>query len=312
VRVKIHAHETLLAGAQILFKPLPAIGAVGYVHKGPVFALDDATLRAALFEELAGLARDCHILFLAVQPPAEAIPWLEELPIHGFHRSHVKMGPVATVWLDLGQDPETLLGNMKARTRYNIRLGRRKGIRIREGSEQDLDVYYDMVLSTSARKEFPPPPARLFREIWAALAPSQHVALLLAEFDERPVAAQLLVTFGDTVVNQLSVWSGASSARKPNDLLHWQAVLWAREHGYRRYDFEGIDPEAARAVLAGEPMPSALAGSYSRFKLGFGGHPATLPGVFDYFYDSAMRAAYKSILSAVVEDPNGWDHSTLV
>ena len=294
VRVTIREDRRILAGAQVLYKPLAALGSVGYIPKGPVFAIDDAQLRSTLFSALASLASDQRILFLAAQPPAEAAGWLQELHAYGFQPSKASMAPTASVVVDLSRDQQTLLNAMRPRTRYNTRLSRRRGISVREGSSRDLDLYYELVLATASRKAFSPPPKELFAQIWHVLAPLGHAALLVAENDGRGVAAQLLVTFGDTAVNQLSVWSGDCPDRKPNEALHWEAILWAKARGCRSYDFEGIDPAAARAVLAGEGVPRTLLASYTWFKLGFGGQPTLLPGVYEYFPDPAMRAVYEA------------------
>jgi hypothetical protein len=133
------------------------------------------------------------------------------------------------------------------------------------------------------------------------------VALLVAEDNGRPTSAQLLVTFGDTAVNQLSVWSGEGSEHKPNEALHWEAILWAKARGYSSYDFEGVAPDAARAILAGEPFPSTLLASYTWFKLGFGGRPALLPGVYEYFQDPAMRVVYEAGITQFRGD-NSWEY----
>ena len=67
--------------------------------------------------------------------------------------------------------------------------------------------------------------------------------------------------------------------------MHWTAIQWAKAAGYRYYNFEGIDADAARAQLAGAPLESDLLKSVTRFKLGFGGEVRLLPGVYDYVYN---------------------------
>lgn len=77
-------------------------------------------------------------------------------------------------------------------------------------------------------------------------------------------------------------WSGERAGIRPNELLHWHAMRWGREAGYRWYDLEGIDPHTARAVLRGE-RPEKIDG-LTHFKLGFGGEVVTLPGTYDRAY----------------------------
>ena len=35
--------------------------------------------------------------------------------------------------------------------------------------------------------------------------------------------------------------SDASAALRPNDLLHWEIMRWAKAHGFAFYDFGGFD-----------------------------------------------------------------------
>ena len=76
-------------------------------------------------------------------------------------------------------------------------------------------------------------------------------------------------------------WLGEHRDRHPNEALHWAAIQWAKAHGYRYYDFEGIDPAAAELALRGVPLPEPMRQSVARFKLGFGGEVRLLPRSYD-------------------------------
>jgi lipid II:glycine glycyltransferase (peptidoglycan interpeptide bridge formation enzyme) len=56
--------------------------------------------------------------------------------------------------------------------------------------------------------------------------------------------------------------------------MHWTVIKWAKAQGYRHYDFCGISPDFAAAVLRGEPISGLKRHSVSFFKLGFGGEIA--------------------------------------
>jgi lipid II:glycine glycyltransferase (peptidoglycan interpeptide bridge formation enzyme) len=299
VRLIARKERRIVAGAQVLFKPLGPETAVGYVPKGPVFGRDDPGLRKGLLAELSRLAQRNRIGYLVMQPPRGAAGWLEELPALGFRPSAAKMGPVATVLLDLSLDEDTMLAEMKARTRYNVRLSSRRGITVREGAARDLDMYCELVEATSRRQQFPIYPSRYFTEMWRVFEPQGQIKLFLAEHMGEVVSAQLAVGFGDTVVNKLSVWSGAQAARKPNEAVQWYAICWAKAHGYRYFDLEGIEPQAASAALRDEPIPSDLQQSVTSFKLGFGGKVLALPGVYDHIYDQSLRDFYDRILTCI-------------
>jgi len=108
------------------------------------------------------------------------------------------------------------------------------------------------------------------------------------------LSALLILAYGEGAMYKMGGWSGEPRSIHPNELAHWNAILWARERGYRYYDFEGISPKYARALHAGlDPAPPARGDA--RFKLGFGGEVALLPGTYDRAYRplraGAMRAA---------------------
>lgn len=113
------------------------------------------------------------------------------------------------------------------------------------------------------------------------------------------MATILTVPFGDTVIYKKGGWWGQHRERHPNEALHWAAIQWAKSHGYRYYDFEGIDPAAAELVLQGAPLPEPMRQSVTRFKLGFGGEVRLLPKPYDYLYNPLLRWTYRTIYPKV-------------
>ena len=49
-----------------------------------------------------------------------------------------------TVMIDLSPSEEDLLMRMKSKTRYNVRLAGRKGVTVRAGGVEDIDLLYKM------------------------------------------------------------------------------------------------------------------------------------------------------------------------
>lgn len=295
VRIIITQADNIVAGAQVLMRPLPLIGAIGYVSKGPVIALDDPGLTTLVINQLKKLARKFRIQHLTLQPPGGNGHLVQGLSEQGFRPSTAELAPPATLLLDLSKDQDALEAEMNRKTRYNVRLSGRKGITVRDGDESDLVTYYKILASTGERQNFSPYPEKYFTEMWRILKPRGWIKLFLAEFENEVVSAQLAVPFGDTMINKLSVWSGQHGSRRPNEALQWAAITWAKSQGYRFYDFEGIKPAAARAVLRQEAIPESLKQSVTSFKLGFGGEVTIFPEAYDYVYNPLLRWAYTEI-----------------
>jgi lipid II:glycine glycyltransferase (peptidoglycan interpeptide bridge formation enzyme) len=98
-------------------------------------------------------------------------------------------------------------------------------------------------------------------------------------------------------------WSGYHEIRQPNEVLLWKVIMWAKLQGYRYFDFDGIDPSVAKALVHGEQLHDSLRQTPTSFKLGFGGKVLLFPGAYDYVYNSFLRWAYNSVLPMIATWP---------
>jgi peptidoglycan pentaglycine glycine transferase (the first glycine) len=302
VRVVVETDGRIVGGGQLFLRSVPFIGAVGYVSKGPVLSVDDRTLRSRLIDSLMEEARLRRVRHLTIQPANNGQVFTQELADRGFRPSSVPVAPQTSLLVDLEADIETLLAGMNSKTRYNVRLGERKGIRVREGDEGDLSTYYRMLVTTGDRAGFTVYPEEYFTEMWRWLHPHGYVRLFVAEYQGEIVSGQLVVPFGDTVINKLSVWSGSHGSKRPNHVLQWHAIEWSKANGYRYYDFEGIDHRAVEAARENQPLPQSLEQTVTSFKLGFGGEPVLFPNAQYHVGNPLIRWGYESIFRRI----SGW------
>lgn len=281
-RVVLRRQGAPVAGFQILARGPPSLASVGYVPRGPVVSdgagpdVLDSTLDA-----LERVVRRDRVIYLKVQPPAGREDIGACLLRRGHSESALELAPTATVRVDVGRSDDQLLAGMRTNTRRNIRKAQRAGVTVRAGGDADLPTLYRFIEATGRRQDFPPYPARYYEQMWRSFAPGGKAHLLVAERDGIPLSAVLLIAFGDTVIYKMGGWSGDAREARPNELVHWTAIGWAREHGHRWYDLEGIDLPAARAVLAGETPPETAQRGVSHFKLGFGGEVTIFPPAYD-------------------------------
>jgi peptidoglycan pentaglycine glycine transferase (the first glycine) len=298
-RIIVRDSNEILGGAQLLFKSMPLIGRVAYVPKGPVFGREDPALIELVLDHLHRFARDQLIRHTIIQPQSHDPATIAAIERHQFRPSSVEVCPTATVRLDLTQDLEKILGRMKPKLRYNIRLAQRKGISVRPGTKADLTLFHRSLVATSQRQRFLPFPASYFRAMERALSPLGAFQLFVASYRDQPVSVFLVVPFGDTVVYKKGGWLGSHSDRHPNEALHWAVIQWAKSKGYRYYDFDGIDSVAAELAQRGKGLPEALRKSVSGFKLGFGGDVMFLPQPYDRFDSWALRCIYRNLYPRV-------------
>ncbi len=205
-------------------------------------------------------------------------------------KSSTDLLPSHTLFLDLKKDDEKLLKQMKSKTRYNIRLALRKGIKVHELFAGDLDIWYDLYKQTASRNGIVLHDPGYFNTVLRTKIPdSQSVTstrLLVAEADGIPLAAMFLAVSG----NRATYLYGASASSHREMMgtyaLQWKAISKAREADCTEYDFFGI---------SGTPDPAHPMYGLYRFKTGFGGYKYHRQGCWDYPFDTKEYEIYRSV-----------------
>ncbi|RPI48411.1 MAG: peptidoglycan bridge formation glycyltransferase FemA/FemB family protein [Chloroflexi bacterium] len=281
--------ERVAAGpalAQVLFRRLPAgLGSIAYVPRGPAGDLDDPAALSDLQAAIRPLARRRRAICLKIEPDREEDAALAgHLQALGFRPSTQGVQPRRTLVVDLQGEPEAVLGRMKQKTRYNVRLAARKGVAVRPGSEADLPAFNDLMEQTARRDGFAIHSRAYYEAAHDLFVACGRGCLLLAEHQGRLLAGLVAMAFGQTACYMYGASSDEQRELMPTYLLQWEAMLWARRQGCLRYDLWGV-PDAGEEILeAGFAGRSdGLWGVY-RFKRGFGGRLVRTIGAWDLVY----------------------------
>lgn len=292
-RIVVTEQERIVAGAQLLIRPQPFFGSVAYLTKGPICIPDDMGLAELVIDAVCRVSKASHGRLLAIQPPNSGQAMTSFLSTRGFQPSSLELAPTASILIDLTLDFDGLLAQMKRQTRQNIRRSDRQGISVHEGTERDLDAFYNLYTATSQRRSFPVYPKEYYMRMWQVFEPHGYIKLFLAKYGAESVSALLLVPYRDTVIAKILGWSGLHADRRPNEAVFWGSIQWAKSHGYACFDLEGINPMGAEMVLNGESLPESLQHSPDFFKLGFGGQVVLYPRAYDQVYNPILRWAYR-------------------
>jgi len=295
--------ERIVAGAQVLTRPVRGLGQIGLVLKGPVFSSPDTVLETLIINELIRQAKLGGIQILIVQPPNNGEAIISHLSSIGFQPATMSIAPTATILIDLHKDLDAIQEEMKKSTRRNIRVAQRKGITVREGTNADIDSFYNTYKATSQRKKFSFFHKEYYKRLWQLFNVYGYAKLFVAEFEGETVSTQLSIPFRDTVINKMTTWSGEHGDRRPNEALYWAVIQWAKAQGFRYYDLEGINADAARDIAETDKVPDNLKNTFTPFKLGFGGQITYFPGAYVYISDPVLRAAYRILVPRTYNSP---------
>jgi len=294
--------NTVLAGtAQIIKCPLPFRRSYLYCPRGPII---NSELRITdyelLIEKIKETAQKENTIFFRCEPTLELQATSPACPAYrtGRRQAGYKLQkttpiqPPQTLLLDLTKSEGDLLAAMHHKTRYNIRLAERHGIAIHrtrltdpEMLKEDFEIFWNLLSKTSGRDGFRPHPKNYYWQILNTLipqpagsTPTPNVALYSAKYQNKTLATNLIMFFGETV----TYLHGASSEEDRNVmapyLLHWHIIKEAKRLGYKFYDFWGIDETKWPGV--------------TRFKKGFSGIEVAYLGTFDLPINKTWHKIY--------------------
>jgi len=308
-------------GAQILFRKLPLGFTIGYIPKGPVCnnplsAIVDGFWREidivckshraifCKFEidtwETESLSLEAlRVFFYTSQASIPRLLYKTRIPLSVIIGSLVNnkwlmaphnIQPPRTIVVDIKSDEEQILGKMKQKTRYNIRLAEKKGVTVRAWN--DIESFHKMMTVTGGRDGFGIHSLEYYKRAYELLQPNGLGEILVAEYEGKPLAALFVARNGHRAYYLYGASTDEERNRMPTYLLQWEAVKWAKAHGCEEYDLWGVPDEDEATLEANfESRHDGLWGVY-RFKRGFGGEIKRAAQAMDRVYNPLLYWAY--------------------
>lgn len=244
------------------------------VHKIPM-----TSYKLAIFEKgpgpnqemlkgLKNIAKKNNIVFIKLEPN---IGW--ELPISNkqipnkskfikiLKENGAKPGKrfftPTTFWIDLTKSEEELLKSFTSKTRYNIRLAERKGVKvIEDNSDKAFERYLELTRETTQRQGFYAHTEKYHRLMWKTLKEAGIAHLLTATYKGEIITTWILFAWKDFLYYPYGASTEAHKEVMANNLMMWEAIklgkklklttfdLWGREEGKGFTKFkEGYNPK---------------------------------------------------------------------
>ncbi|MCX6762815.1 MAG: peptidoglycan bridge formation glycyltransferase FemA/FemB family protein [Candidatus Moranbacteria bacterium] len=277
----------LAAFANIIEHTLPIVGKYFYISRGPV--IEKSKIQNFL-DESFDLAGKNNIGWVRMEPNSEEdLKSIRENLSNNLKikKSSVDMQPREILMIDISKGEEEILAGMKQKTRYNIKLADKKGVKIYSSrKENHIDDFCRLVKITSERDRIKSHPESYYRKMFKVI-PGDVLKLYVAEYEGKTIVANLVLFFGKTAIYM----HGASDNEYRNamapHLLQWQAIQDAKEAGCERYDLGGIRTGAADNSWLG----------ITKFKTGFapGIRPIQFPGCYDIILKPAKYNLYRAL-----------------
>lgn len=189
---------------------------------------------------------------------------------------------VNTVVVDLAPSEDEIINSFKQKTRYNIRLAERKGVKVEAvaANETNIEIMYGLMQATQKRAGFFLRPREYFADFWRLHDEGDTGQMFFASFEGKVLAGDFATYLGSK-----ALYKDGGSIREHSELqspyyLQWEVMRWLKSHGVTRYDLHGTPP-ADQIENPNHPLAGL-----ARFKTGFNPEITSYIGAWDLALDA--------------------------
>lgn len=212
---------------------------IGVFEKGP-----EPT--RIMIDDLRIIGKKNNLIFIKLEPNTVNSSAVQQL-ISDFCVHGKTLFTPTTFWIDLTPKDEDLMKSFGSKTRYNIRVAERNGVKVHEdNSDKAFERYLELTKETVTRQGFFAHSEKYHRLMWKYL----HNSPLT---DHRsPIAHLMTATYQGQIITTwiLFVWKdflyypyGASTEQHKNvmanNLMMWEAIKFGKKLGLKTFDLWG-------------------------------------------------------------------------
>lgn len=238
-----------------------------------------------MLEALKRLGQEQKALLVKLEPNVKYDPKIEKfLLAHGCKKGQ-PLFTKYTFQIDLTKSEEELLAGMKSKTRYNIRLAGRRGVKVsKDNSNQAFETYLKLTAETTKRQGFFAHTPSYHRKMWETMHQAGIAHLFKASYQN-----QILATYIFFVYDQVLYYPYGASTRTHREvmapyLIFWEAIKFGKKLGCHTFDMWGS--------LGPNPDPKDPWYGFHRFKEGFGGELVEFLGTYDLVINPFLYPLY--------------------
>jgi len=274
-------------GLQITIHSVPHTKfTIGYLPKGPMPTKE-------MLAELETIGKKENCIFIQLEPNIEATEKIRSvIESLGLINSAHPLFTKYTFILDLTLSEDELLKNMNQKTRYNIRVAEKKGVKVVEdSSNKAFEDYLKITRETTTRQKFYAHSEKYHRLMWDTLKAEKidvyelSAHLLKATYNGEALVTWVLFVLGDELYYPYGASSSSHREVMASNLMMWEAIRFGKKLGLKKFDMWG--------ALGPSPDIKDPWFGFHRFKEGYGPKLTEFVGSYDLVINKKMYLAYK-------------------
>jgi lipid II:glycine glycyltransferase (peptidoglycan interpeptide bridge formation enzyme) len=291
-RLGVFDNNKIISSYSISFHQIPKTNfSVGTVLRGPV-------LDADMVENVSKIARDENAIFVKFEPDEIVKVYDSTLNLSQEYQSNTDFPSLVaspknafyphSFVVDLTKTEEELLADMSSKTRYNVRIANRYGVTVsKETNDAGFEIYLKLLFDTTKRQGFYLHSENYHRHLWQQLKNTGLVEIMIASFQQKPLAAFMLFKLGDRLFYPYGASLDENREVMAPTLLMWEVIKYGKSVGLKSFDMWGsLGPDAK----VGEN-----GFGFHRFKQGYGGSLVQFVGTYDLVINPTLYKIYNFI-----------------
>lgn len=183
-----------------------------------------------------------------------------------------------TFWVDLKPSEEELMKGFSSKTRYNIRLAEKNGVRVEEdNSDKSFNKYLELTRETVNRQGFYAHSEKYHRLMWEVLSGAGIAHLLTATYGGEIITTWILFVWKDFLYYPYGASTEKHKNVMANNLMMWEAIKFGKRMGLTTFDLWGREEGKG----------------FTKFKEGYNPKVIEFLGTWDLVINKPLYKLYK-------------------
>ena len=211
------------------------------VRGGPLYLKGNKAVVMKSILKAFGKKKTRSMYSLFIPSPLINCGFMEMFKAEGYH-------PLAfrTLIVDLKKPIEEIWRALNTDARRGVRRANDFGVKVEIANRwPEWEEFYKLHLIHSRNKQYSTYPRNYFKEIFK-LHRKNLCRLFIAKYRKQVIAGHLFLICRENMIGLLNASLRTFLKYRPNYLIQWRSIEWARENGVMAYDMNGLPWEATK------------------------------------------------------------------
>jgi lipid II:glycine glycyltransferase (peptidoglycan interpeptide bridge formation enzyme) len=290
-RLGVFEDNKIISAYSVSFHQVPKTNySIGTTLRGPVVDQE-------MINNIKKIAVDENAIFVKFEPDVYQKTFNELNQENTFnvdmHFPNMVVSPKVAFYpftfvVDLTKTETELFEKMHPKTRYNIKIANRYGVKIEEKTDDAaFEIYLKLLFDTTKRQGFYLHTEKYHRDLWKTLKPTGIPRIMLASYNGEVLAAFMLFKMDDRLYYPYGASLDTHREVMAPTLLMWESIKLGQNLGCKTFDMWGCLGPGAKEKDQGF--------GFHRFKQGFNGQLVQFVGTYDLIINETLYKTYNLI-----------------